>query len=178
MLRWKHILQTYVSRVSDVLEVCCKYFYNNVTKVDWDIAHVTMAIPYISSVCSKCFICIRHMLQVFYLYVAKVDLDVAYTCMLQAYVLSILGVYMYVASVFIWMLHIALATHVFLSFSSVLQVFQTYVANISAIFGLCFILVLQKQIWCCTWYNRTHLLQPPTATNVWCSGQRRPAAGA
>jgi hypothetical protein len=95
------MLQTYVSRVSDVSEVCCKYFYNNIAKVDRDIAHVTMAIPYVLSVCSKCFICIRRMLQVFYLYVAKVDLDVAYTCMLQAYVLSISGVYMYVASVFI-----------------------------------------------------------------------------
>jgi hypothetical protein len=60
--------------------------YIDVAKVDWDVAHVVMAITYVSSVCSKCFTCSRRMLQVFYLDVAKVDLDVAYTCMLQAYV--------------------------------------------------------------------------------------------
>jgi hypothetical protein len=42
-----------------------------------------------SSLCSKCFICFRRMLQVFCLDVAKVELNVAYTCMLQAYVSSV-----------------------------------------------------------------------------------------
>jgi hypothetical protein len=41
------------------------------------------------SVCSKCFICSKRMLQLFCLDVVKVDLDVAYTYMLQAYVLSV-----------------------------------------------------------------------------------------
>jgi hypothetical protein len=41
------------------------------------------------SVCFKCFICSRRILQMICLDVAKVDLDVAYTCMLQEYVSSV-----------------------------------------------------------------------------------------
>jgi hypothetical protein len=66
--------------------------YIDVVKVDRDVTHVVMAIhirSMVQSICSKCFICSRHMLQVFYLDVAKVDLDVVYTCMLQAYGSSI-----------------------------------------------------------------------------------------
>jgi len=44
---------------------------------------------YVSSVYSKCFVCITRMLQVFHLDTAKVDLDVAYTCMLQAYISNV-----------------------------------------------------------------------------------------
>jgi hypothetical protein len=33
---------------------------------------------YVSSVCSKCFVCFRRILQVFYLDIAKLDWDVAY----------------------------------------------------------------------------------------------------
>jgi predicted DsbA family dithiol-disulfide isomerase len=64
-------------------------FYIDVAKVDRDVAHVAMVF---SSVCPKCFICFRRMLQAFHLNVAKLDMDVAYTCMLQEYVSSILGV--------------------------------------------------------------------------------------
>ena len=58
-------------------------FYIDIAKIDRDVAHVAMVF---SSVCLKCFICFRYMLQVFHLDAAKVDLDVAYTCMLEAYV--------------------------------------------------------------------------------------------
>jgi hypothetical protein len=44
-------------------------FYNDVAKVDRDVAHVSMGDT--RSVYSKCFICFRRMLQVFYLDVAK-----------------------------------------------------------------------------------------------------------
>jgi hypothetical protein len=40
---------------------------------------------YVSSLSSKCFICIRHMLQVCSSRCCKSSPDVAYTCMLQAY---------------------------------------------------------------------------------------------
>jgi hypothetical protein len=56
--------------------------YIDIAKVDWDVTHVVMGIYDISSVCFKCFICSRCMLQVFYL-------DIAYTYMLQAYVSSV-----------------------------------------------------------------------------------------
>jgi hypothetical protein len=62
-------------------------FYIDLAKVVRDVAHVAMV--FFSSVCHKCFICFRRMLQVFHLNVAKVDLDVAYTCMLQAYISSV-----------------------------------------------------------------------------------------
>ena len=58
--------------------------YIDVAKVDRNVTHVVWLYAYVSSICSKSFICSRRMLQVFYLDVAKVDLDVAYTCMLQA----------------------------------------------------------------------------------------------
>jgi hypothetical protein len=47
-------------------------FYMDVAKVDSDVAFVAMAIHGVASVCSKCFICFRRMLQVFYLDVAYV----------------------------------------------------------------------------------------------------------
>jgi hypothetical protein len=111
------MLQTYVSSISDVSEVCSKCFHIDVAKVDQDIAHV-----------AKCFICFRYMLQMFYLDVAKVVLDVAYICMLQAYVSSV----SYICFIyFIWMMHMfVMATHVFASLSGVLQVFLTYVASV------------------------------------------------
>ena len=62
---------------------------NVVYKVDRDVAHIAITIHYVSRVCSKYFICFRHMLQVFHQDVAKVDLDVANTCMLQAHVSSV-----------------------------------------------------------------------------------------
>jgi hypothetical protein len=40
----------------------------DVSKVDRDVRHV---MQYVLSVCSKCFICFRYMLQIFYLNVAK-----------------------------------------------------------------------------------------------------------
>jgi hypothetical protein len=69
---------------------------------------------YVASVCSTCFICFRHILQVFHLNVAKADLDVAYTCMLQAFVSSVLEFHMYVASVSSGCcICFTMATHVF-----------------------------------------------------------------
>jgi hypothetical protein len=56
--------------------------YINVAKVYQDVAHVVTLYTYVLSVCFKCFIRSRRMLQVLYLDVAKVDQDVAYTCML------------------------------------------------------------------------------------------------
>ena len=64
-------------------------FYIDVAKVHRDVAHVAMVF---SSVCPKCFIYFRRMLQVFQLDVAKVDFDVAYTYMLQVHVASVSGV--------------------------------------------------------------------------------------
>jgi hypothetical protein len=87
----------------------------------------------VSSVCSKCFIYITCTLQVFHLDVAKVDLDVAYTCMLQAYVSSVSGVSYTCCKCFIRMLHMFAMT--FKCFPGVLQVFQTYIANVSS--GCC-----------------------------------------
>jgi hypothetical protein len=43
-------------------------FYIDITKVDRDVAHVAMVF---SSVCPKCFICFRRVLQVFHLDFAK-----------------------------------------------------------------------------------------------------------
>jgi hypothetical protein len=55
-------------------------FYIDVAKVDWDVAHVAMAIHVCFNVCCKCFICFRRMLQVFHLDVVKIDRDFAYIC--------------------------------------------------------------------------------------------------
>jgi hypothetical protein len=84
------MLQTYVSGVSDVLEICCKLFCIGVAKVDrdvakveWDVAHVAMTIH----ICFKCMFQIFHLYEtyvanIFHLYVAKVDPDIAYAYML------------------------------------------------------------------------------------------------
>ena len=72
-------------------------FYIDVAKVHRDVAHVAMVF---SSVCPKCFIYFRRMLQVFPLDVVEVDLDVAHTCMLQAYISSVLGVFYVCLQVF------------------------------------------------------------------------------
>jgi hypothetical protein len=72
---------------------------------------------------------------VFNVDVAKVDLDAANTCMLQGYVSSVLVVSYVRCKCFIWILYMfAMATHVFLSIFSALQVFQPYVASISVVF--------------------------------------------
>jgi hypothetical protein len=67
------MLQVYIPNVSDVLEAyyksrlgcctCCNGLYT-----------------YVSSVCSKCFICFRRMLRVFQFDVAKLDRDATYIC--------------------------------------------------------------------------------------------------
>jgi hypothetical protein len=83
------------------------------------------------------------MLQIFYLNVAKLDRDVAYICK------CFRCFHTYVASVSSCCLHMfVMATHLFSSFfSGVLQVFQTYVARVSALSDICckrFIWMLQK----------------------------------
>jgi hypothetical protein len=61
------MLQTYVSSVSDVSEVCCKCFHVDVAKVDRDVA-----------ACCKCLFIVFHLFQtyitsVFYLNVVYVS---------------------------------------------------------------------------------------------------------
>jgi hypothetical protein len=51
------MFQVYISNVSDVLEVCYKYFHMDVVKVNQDVAYVEMVIHYVASVCPRCFIC-------------------------------------------------------------------------------------------------------------------------
>ena len=70
------MFQVFLRYVASVVYRCCKSRS--------DVTHVVWLYTYVSSVCSKSFICSRRTLQVFYLDIAKVDLDVAYTCMLQA----------------------------------------------------------------------------------------------
>jgi hypothetical protein len=66
------------------------------------------------------------MLEMFHLDIAKVDLDVAYICK------CFKCFHTYDASVFhLDVAMFTIATHVFSSFSDVLQVFQTYVAGVS-----------------------------------------------
>jgi hypothetical protein len=87
---WVCMLQTNVSCVSGVLEVCCKYLYwcckNRSGCCTCCNGYKCMFQVYVSNVsfvldvCCKCF----------HLNVAKLDLDVAYTYILQAYVLSVL----------------------------------------------------------------------------------------
>jgi hypothetical protein len=69
---------------------------------------------YVSSVCSRCFICFRHMLQVFHL------------CVCKYFKCFHLNVAMFV-----------MATHLFLSFYDVLQVLvlQTHFASVFNCFG-------------------------------------------
>jgi hypothetical protein len=76
------MLQAYVSSVSNVSEVCCKYFVWMLQKyismlhmLQWLFSMFQASIPNVSSVfrpvlqvcLSRCCICITHMLQVFYL---------------------------------------------------------------------------------------------------------------
>jgi hypothetical protein len=73
-------------------------FYIDVAKVDRDVAHFAMVF---SSVCPKCFVCFRRMLQVLHLDVVKVDSDVAlhvasvcsncFRSMFHSYVASVLS---------------------------------------------------------------------------------------
>jgi hypothetical protein len=120
------MLKAYIKYFRGVLQV----FYIDVAKVDWDVTYVAMAIMYVSSVCSKCFICFRHMLQVFHVAIAYI--------------------YVNVSSIFIHTLQVFSSgsynvcngyTHVFKffwcfkCFRRMLQVFQlflTYVVNVSS----------------------------------------------
>jgi hypothetical protein len=69
-----HMLQSNVSSVPGVSDVCFKCFIWIFHMLQWLYTHV-------SSVYFKRFTCFRLMLQVFHLNVAKVDLDVAYVAM-------------------------------------------------------------------------------------------------
>jgi hypothetical protein len=95
--------------------------YIDVAKVDWDVAHVLMAIH-------MCFKCMLQMLHLFQTYVASVS----YTCMLQAYVSSVLGVSYICCKCFIWMLQ--MFAMVFKCFHVFSQVFQMFVSSVSSIF--------------------------------------------
>jgi hypothetical protein len=79
-----------------------------------------------SSVCPKCFIYFRRILQVFHLDVAKVYLDVAYTCMLQACVSCVSYV---CCKCFIWILHMFCS-----GYKRVFLVFHMHVVSVSIIF--------------------------------------------
>jgi hypothetical protein len=63
------MLQTYISIVSCVSDVCFQMYHLNVSKVDLGVAHVAVA----THACFKCFSCFGLMLQMFYLDVSKVD---------------------------------------------------------------------------------------------------------
>jgi hypothetical protein len=52
MLRWKCMLQAYVSSVSDILEVCCNCFIWMLQKQIKDVAHIAS----VSEVCYNYFI--------------------------------------------------------------------------------------------------------------------------
>jgi hypothetical protein len=75
---------------------------------------------HVISVCFKCFICFKGMLQVFYMDVAKVDRDDAYVavvvhlCCKLLFPMFHLFFQTYVASVFIWIYCICF-THMFAS---------------------------------------------------------------
>jgi hypothetical protein len=91
------------------------------------------------------------MLQVFHLDIAKLDQDFAYIGKCFKYF------HIYVASILSSCLNMfTMATHVFSSFSGVLQLFQTYVISVSPVSNVyckCFIRMLQKMIGCCTCCN-------------------------
>jgi hypothetical protein len=79
---------------------------------------------HVASVCFKCFICFRVMLQVFQMNVAKVDRDVAYVAMVVH--ICCKGLFLmfhrtYVANVFICMLHM----------------FHTYVTSVLSGYWVC-----------------------------------------
>jgi hypothetical protein len=61
------MLQTYVSSVSGVPDVCFKCVHIDASKVDLGVLYVTMATLHVSRVCFKCFI-------YFKLYVANISL--------------------------------------------------------------------------------------------------------
>jgi hypothetical protein len=96
---------------------------------------------YVSSVCSKCFIRFRRIVQVSYLDVAKLDQDFVYIYA------SVLGVFIRMLQVFY--LDVCNGyTRVFMFFSSALQVFQMYVANVLVVSDVCckyFIWMLQSR---------------------------------
>jgi hypothetical protein len=56
LLKMFHLFQTHVASVLSGCCICCN--------------------GYVTNICSKCFICFRHMLQLFHLSVTKVDMDV------------------------------------------------------------------------------------------------------
>jgi hypothetical protein len=79
-----------------------------------------------SSVCSKCFICFRHMLQVFHL-------DVVYACMLQVYVPSVSGVFLSGCCICF-----AMATKVFSwCFRCMLEVFRLFRICVTSVSSRC-----------------------------------------
>jgi hypothetical protein len=80
------MLQTYVSSVSDVLEICCNLFHIGVAKVGHDVAKVDRDVANVAMAMHVCFKC---MFQMFYLY--------------QMYVVS---VFIRMLQKYIWMLHI------------------------------------------------------------------------
>jgi hypothetical protein len=69
------MLHMYVSSVSDVSDICCNYFINDVAKVDWGMFHILQVFRrHAASVCSKYFICFSEFCcNLFYLDVAYVS---------------------------------------------------------------------------------------------------------
>jgi hypothetical protein len=126
------VFQVFHRYITNVLYRCCKSrskcciccnSYTSIFQV-----YVLNVLP-VSNVCCKCF----------YLDVVKVDLNFEYTCMLQVYILSVSYV---CCKCFIWMLHMFAMT--FKCFPGILQLFQTYVASVSAVFGRLFHLCVIK----------------------------------
>jgi len=101
-------------------------FYIDVAKVDQDVAHVAMAIR----VCFKCMFQMFHLFQTYVVSVSSGCCKCRFRCC----------IYMQEFQVFSFgCCNVCnMATHMFLNFSGVLQVFQMYVAGVSVVLDVCF----------------------------------------
>jgi hypothetical protein len=139
------ILQSYVSCVSDVFCIC---FIWMLEKVDLVLHILQWLYTYVASVCSKCFICFKRMLEVFYLDIAYVAMAiyVCCKCMFQMFHLF----QTYVATLQVFYLNVV--------YVPMLHMFQTYVASVYSKCVIYFRHILQMCLsGCCSCY--TQMLQ-------------------
>jgi hypothetical protein len=145
----------------NVLEVCCKCFHMDATKVDRNISYVAMAV----------YICCKRMFQMFYLFfkrILKVCLSVCCICFTN--ILQVF--YLDVAYDFVWILK---------CFQVFLQVFQTHVSsfrmpsNVNASSG-CFKFSYAFKCQCFTWCPSCRRLESKPPTPAVTSGRRPPSA--
>jgi hypothetical protein len=115
-------------------------FCIDVAKVDRDVAHVARVF---SSVCPKCFICFRRMLQLFHLDVAKVEYFKCFRCfirMLQLFYLDVAYVLQWLQTCFPGVLDECCKC--FNCFGRILQVCHR---------------CCKSGFWCCKCYSGTHM---------------------